>query len=59
MKNELIKTCEPVPRIGVFYGPKISGRSSKGWIAVTKNYEKGFFNSKEEAEMALLEMMFA
>ena len=30
-----------------------------GWIAFTRNAETGFFETKEDAEMALLKMIFA
>ena len=33
--------------------------SNIGWIACIKNKEKGYFDTREEAEMALLEMMLA
>ena len=50
---------DPRGKVGVYYGPKYPGHPSEGWIASTTNYEKGFFDSKEDAEMALLKMMLS
>ena len=47
--------------IGVYYVDRIFGGPTRfgapGWIACTKDVEKGYFDTKVEAEMGLLEMM--